>query len=342
MERARVANLRRFQYFKDHVRSTRALFDSVESDTIAEEFYPEDIDEPEDSSNSKITKNKGEPKSTSNQSDIRYKIKLYNQIQDFLTKLKDERFAETATATQLIQASAFPLAIISYGIRGGWVEKESAQSWSMQTLDTLFHQSYKNNLQGLLNYVYKRYCDTETGDQFTQIVGEGTLWLALLYSIASTPWTGQNASFRKAFALRLLSRSENLVASTNSGQMASLITRVEEAKIRAVFMLAPVAVILLSDLENILNRDRETLFSLQDNSQNICDVGDLLWMPANNWAECMETSSLQSNFLAYLHLRATTKKVSGKLFLNISKISNQRNDIAQLLAKIDKLDTSAV
>jgi hypothetical protein len=176
-------------------------------------------------------------------------------------------------------------------------------------------------------------------EEFARIVGDGTLWLALLCSIASISWKGQNADVRKAFALRSILKAEDLIASTNAGQMVGLVTRIEESGIRPVFTQAPIADQLLNELESILKRDKDALFYLQENAQYDFEVGDLLWMAPRNWAECLEASSSHSNFLAHLHLRATSKKVSGKYFSNVTKATIQREDISRLFAGMENLSS---
>jgi hypothetical protein len=65
-----------------------------------------------------------------------------------------------------------------------------------------------------------RYEAEGRGDDFYRVVGDGTLWLALLASLGGRPWEGQNAGFERAYALRGVYGARELIASLNVTRLA--------------------------------------------------------------------------------------------------------------------------
>ena len=79
----------------------------------------------------------------------RFRKQLATQIQTFLAGVSSTAFAERCTATQLVQAVSFPLAVALRGQRQGWVSAESAEKWALQilsvTIQPIFFASFKKS-----------------------------------------------------------------------------------------------------------------------------------------------------------------------------------------------------
>ncbi|HEX5432677.1 MAG TPA: hypothetical protein VFY05_00435, partial [Candidatus Angelobacter sp.] len=63
--------------------------------------------------------------------DSRLQFRLAAQIEIFLQNVSKSEFAESCTATQLIQAVCFPLAVALRGQPRGWVSAASAEQWAL-------------------------------------------------------------------------------------------------------------------------------------------------------------------------------------------------------------------
>ncbi len=165
----------------------------------------------------------------------------------------EKEFAAKCTVTQLVQAVAYPLAVITNGTRGGWIDPTSGQDWTTRVLDTSFCAQYSIGAVGLLDAVRQR-CDASGELQaFRTIVGDGTRWAAMLASVSRTAWTGANSGIKKAFAFRRVLLSQELLASAEAGRMSSLITNIERPSGRSlVLKLARDASAILTELEQYL------------------------------------------------------------------------------------------
>lgn len=265
----------------------------------------------------------------------RNKGRLSDQLRDYLDDLAAAEFASRCTATQLVQAAAFPLAVAFNGSSGGWVDDDQAQAWAVQVVDVLFAHGKHN--PGLLHTVRLRYRKGEKEDDFLRIVGDGTLWLAILSALANIRWEGRNASLKKSLALRLLLQSSDLTASPDSGRIRQLLSRLEEEKALAVIQKAPQVVDSLRRIESVLLDQFEALLSSQETKRTRYEAGDLLWKPEAVWAENLTDAAWDDNADAYLHLRAAITKVKLRLFVNVTKAALWDERLAQSLAALDQI-----
>ena len=54
---------------------------------------------------------------------------------------------------------------------------------------------------GLCNYVGERYEKNQHLEIFHQVIGDGTLWIAILTAISEVEWQGDNGYINKAFSI---------------------------------------------------------------------------------------------------------------------------------------------
>jgi hypothetical protein len=267
--------------------------------------------------------------------DERYKQRLKEQIQRFIHDIGQPGFTGRCTATQLVEASAYPLAVIFNGSSSGWVDDDQAQAWAVQVFDKLF--SHGKTSRGLLDIVRARYRDDGKEEDFLRIVGDGTLWLALLSALANLPWKGRNAGLQKALALRSVFEASELISSSDGGRMRQLLSGLEEQRARSVIRLAPLAVDSLRKVEASLKENYLDLCALQEKERLRFEAGDLLWKPETVWAENKSEVTCGENAEAYLHLRAAVTRVKTSLFINVTKAKLRDETLAHLMGGIESL-----
>lgn len=272
------------------------------------------------------------PKPPFTQPEERYVTRLYNHMDRFLENLASPEFSERCTATQLVQAAAYPVAVATLGLRGDWVYEESAAGWIRQACDALFNVRLEET--GLLATVRARYAEQGREADFRRVVGDGTLWLALLSSLGSLEWGDGNGGLEKALALRAVYSSRELIASGRAGRVGALLGRMDEEKARAVLRGAPEAVRLLGRLEADMLRRWDQLMKAQETSRPLYEVGDLLWNPKPGWAEVWEETQWGYTTEAYLHIRADSRPVSSKFFLNVTKAAGRDAKLAKNLETV--------
>lgn len=314
----------------------RALFGAA--GPSAEEDEAEFIEEPDDDdpdggegagANVKVLV----PASTYRVPEERNTARLGRYMDDFLARMADGDFAGRCTATQLVQAAAFPLAVATLGKRGGWVDGTSAHRWVRQVFDLLFTRRHGG--QALLRAVRERYEAEGRGEDFFRVVGDGTLWLALLASLGGEEWEGLRAGFERAIALRAVFEARELIASGDPGRMGFLLGRLGEQQARAVLEEAPEAARLLRELEMYLNTRWEQLKEAQSAARPSQRVGDLLWHPAAGWAQAAEDSEWGAKSGVYLRSKASVIRSAGGHYLNVTRLSDGDASAGALLGSLD-------
>jgi hypothetical protein len=254
----------------------------------------------------------------------RYKLKLRADVELFIQQLIQPGFADACTATQLVQACAYPMAVAALGRKGHWVDQGDAVAWASQIFDVLFIERQKE--RGLLEKVHGRYKVEGHEMAFLKIVGDGTLWVTLLSALFTLP-----AGIPKALALRSMLKAKQLIANASAGRAETLLRRLNKNETGAILEEATGVTNLLSTLEQRLGRDYESLIRSQEELRLGCDVGDFLWKPIAGWAECKEKGTWGSNLKVHLHLRADIRLVSSKLFINVTKSATYTPEITRIL-----------
>ena len=104
----------------------RALFPPQEGADLEDEAAF--ADEPEELEDKK-KKQPEKPERKSPAAPVgRYKLKLRGDVELFIQQLSQPGFADACTATQLVQACAYPMAVAALGSKGQWVDHEDAVS----------------------------------------------------------------------------------------------------------------------------------------------------------------------------------------------------------------------
>ena len=121
--------------------------------------------------------------------EARFRERLATQIDTFLEEMSAVGFAGRCSATQMVQAVSFPLAVALRGRRRGWVTDEFAEKWALKIFSILFRGTGPG-AGGLLRSVQQRYVQNGQADTFEDVVGDGTLWLVLVATLGGTSWHG--------------------------------------------------------------------------------------------------------------------------------------------------------
>lgn len=265
----------------------------------------------------------------------REKANLRKQMQQFLESFRAPTFAASCTATQLQQAAAYPLAVALQGLRGGWVESHEIVTWAREVFDVLFREELPGKHRGLIAAVVHRYDDEGRRSDFERIIGDGTLWVALLHALMALPWISPRERFERALAVRWVYQSQDLLATTDAGRMTSLLSAFERRHERVEFLReAPRLAASLDALESALGDAWQDLVEEQHREEILHGVGDLLWHPTAGWGVALSESRATSGSKldAYLHLRAQEAKIVGVgFYINVSKAAEANPRIFQLL-----------
>lgn len=310
----------------------RALF-IIEAEAFDEEAeFIDETDRDKPKRRSDVKKRAGRP-ALENRPDERVRERLRRHIDECLDRLSETDFAEHCTASQLIQSAAYPIAVATLGMPTGWVDDSLVREWATRVFDVLFRQ----NKTGLLQAVQARYRNKGKEADFVGIVGDGTLWLALLTALSLPAWQGENGGFEKALAIRSVAMSRELIASTEAGRMGVLIANLDERRARAIMRIAPQAITMLNRLEERLEEDFNRILDLQRSHNTANSRGDLLWKPGAGWAACQNSSGWGEKLKAYLHLRADIRQISSKLFINVTRAASEEPYLSKIFEGLRRL-----
>lgn len=304
----------------------RALF-SFETETFDEEAEFIDETDAQKSKRRSERKNRKAKPTPESLPDERVRDRLRRHIEECIDRLRETDFAEHCTASQLIQSAAYPIAVATLGMPTGWVDDSVAREWATRVFGVLFRQ----NKTGLIQEVQSRYRKEGKEADFVRIVGDGTLWLALLTAVSLPAWHGENGGFEKALAIRSVVLSRDLIASTETGRMGALVANLDERRARSIMKIAPRAIGLLNELEEMLRSTFQSVLDAQRTQGISNSAGDLLWKPEAGWAECQESSTWGDKLEGYLHLRADIRLISSRYFINVTKAAREDRRIAKIV-----------
>lgn len=263
--------------------------------------------------------------------DERYAQRLAQQVAIFLERLAGPEFGETCSATQFVQAIAFPLAVAELGRQQGWVSRQLAEKWALRLFAILFR--LKGGKSGLLQQVMGRYEEQGKGDVFAGAVGDGALWSALVATIANSKWEGPAAAFEKALAVRELFREPILLKSANASQLQrySSALRAKEAT-DVLRKHAPSIVLALEALEKEVKTSWLKVEQGGMVKPEPVKAGDLLWRPNVGWAFGIGSGSHPDS--VSVRLRGNDTEVMQGFYLNVSQMAARNPQIDDLIYQV--------
>ncbi|MEP7352211.1 MAG: hypothetical protein ABI824_03170, partial [Acidobacteriota bacterium] len=261
---------------------------------------------------------------------------LRKSMDEFVRKLAEKEFAAQCTVTQLVQAVAYPLAVIANGTKGGWIDATIGQDWTTKLFDISFCAPYSVGT-GVLDAVRERYHASGEVQAFEAIVGDGTLWAAMLASVSKTSWNGANSGIKKAFALRKVLLSQELLASAEAGRMGSLLTNIErQTGLSSVLSLATEATEILTELDRHLVSKWDVLMEQQGSRKPTQLSGDALFHFKGGWGFVLEQigASDETKIRVYRQNRAGETKVLSGFYLNVTRAADADAKLSSWLKKL--------
>jgi len=268
------------------------------------------------------------------------KAKLRKEMDGFIKNLGGSQFAAKCTVTQLQQAAAYPLAVTANGIMGGWIEASIGQEWTTRIFDTLFCVQFADGGDGLLDAVKRRYEASGQGEAFRKIIGDGTLWAAMLAGLWKATWGGQNGKIKKAFALRAVLFSRDLLASAESGRTAALISNIERrSRLERLLPSAKEATGMLTSIECYIVQHWDQLMAQQSGAIVARGPDDALYHRKGGWAFFLRETEPPdgAKIFVYRQNRAAEVKVVADQYLNVTNAARLTPELSALLDGLNQL-----
>jgi hypothetical protein len=314
----------------------RMLFDSERVITTADAAEDENLDEGQPiivlPLKLPILKPAKLPAQSNDHVDAKLQTRLAAQINAFIGKLAEEEFARKCTATQMIQAICFPLAVALRGQRRGWVSSHSAEQWILRVTALLFRGRITGS-PGLLRLVEKRYAGNGLSDIFTEVVGDGTLWMVLIAMMGNPEWSGAEQFIERALLMREVFRAKDLISSVRPSRLTGLLDNSRITNARTVLLtVAPAVSSILDQLELHLESGWSNDIKSQDERLLANKVTDILWRRNVGWGICLAGG--ERNEYSQIRLRGEPTKVKGSFYVNVSDLCNHDPQVSLLLNQL--------
>lgn len=274
--------------------------------------------------------------------EAQFQKRLDAQIEAFLGELASADFSQRCTATQMVQAVSFPLAVALRGRDRGWVSHEMAEKWAREVFSVLF-RSAGAGARGLLHDVEERYEDAGHRETFNGVVGDGTLWLVLVATLGKADWRDVGTDFEKVLAIREVFTAPQLLASAESERVAGLLGKIRIDHARSyIGDVAPRATRLLHDIEGLLSPIWNAEIQNQTERPIIHKVGDLLWRENAGWAICLADTDAREGPNIKARLRGQEKRLGMGYHVNVSELATRRSDLLRLLDQLHQVVSCSI
>jgi hypothetical protein len=263
--------------------------------------------------------------------------KLEAHMEIFLGRLAEDKFALECTVEQLIQASAYPLAVIAFGSAGGWINEEVAQKWTTRVFDILFYKPYADKVSGLLASVERRNQQEARADVFRQTIGSGVLWAAMLAGIWRTNWTDKNGPLRKALTMRAVLTAQVLLSSADVGRVACLLQNLApHFDPQSLIDNGRATTRVLASIETYIQVHWTDLLTRQLSIGPRIRENDVHYHPHGGWAFAAEQSKEldEAKLYVYRQNRAGKIIVQRGFYLNISQAAERGSFLSAQLREL--------
>ena len=269
----------------------------------------------------------------------RQRQRLLEQLRQFKSQLSEPSFAESCSARQLQQAAAYPLAVAQFAARGPWIEQEDRSPLAeivRGVCETLFCRMIRQKdaktgkfwtRPPLVVEVRERYAKQERASDFDQIIGDGTLWLVVMGSLAMMD-EDPEMQFARSLALSDVAQLELLSSNVIPEHLAPLAGRLWQSSPAGLAEKIKRLVAAVNDLERYISAHFD---GWKPTFVSSARTGDWLWNPKVAFAQVIEMKDLGK---AQIHLRKRSEDITVQLsyYLNLRDISSRDATLWALFA----------
>jgi hypothetical protein len=265
--------------------------------------------------------------------------RLFQQLKLFVDRFSAPSFAQTCSARQLQQAAAYPLAVAQFAARGPWVSHDDRSQLAeivRRACEILFYRTQPETdvktgdhrvRPPLVQEVRDRYAAEGRASDFDQIVGDGTLWLVVMGSLAMM---GANSEtrFARNLALCEVARFDLLSTTAVPEHLAPLVNRLWQDSALDVTEKVKRLVNAFEALERYAE-SRFDEWSLK--SVSLARAGDWLWRPKVGFGQIIDLKE-SGKAMVHLRKRAESLPVVLSFYVNLRDISAHDERLAALVA----------
>ena len=214
---------------------------------------------------------------------------LQRHMERFLSSYEAAEFAAMCTATQLAQATAYPIAVAAMGERRNWCSVAQRRAWVSRTARAFLKDDRYHRREALVTSVRRRYAAEQQAESFERAIGDGQLWLVLLAAWNMLPDATTEDRLQRMTLFRDFVSRRELLGSVEEGRLADLFGAyfagdvIDAARSRAMHLGRT-----LRDLERSLGESRDELLRAQAATGVEHRADELVWSPKGGWGIAKE------------------------------------------------------
>ena len=266
----------------------------------------------------------------------RFKGHMESFFRDFESSFKLDHFR----AHKLLSASLFPLLVISKGKQAGWFSAEDSRYWLLKTIEILFKTKIAGAaVEGLLDY--RRGKSDDQGD-FDGIIGDGSLWLALLEAVTEIEWDTKTHVLERCLVLCDVWRHKSLTRSPNLKRTGLLWQRLSARhRDNPIETHAVRSVEILKEIENFIAKHFDLLIEKQVGGMHA--TGDIV-RRYGDWGSVETQSAINDQSKVNVHWRGSgksTKMKASGFFVNVTKAVQRYTRLKELVEELHSIYDSS-
>ena len=260
---------------------------------------------------------------------------LQRHMERFLSSYEAAEFAATCTATQLAQATAYPIAVAAMGERRDWCSVAQRRAWVSRTARAFLKDDRYHRREALVTSVRRRYAAERRAEAFERAVGDGQLWLVLLAAWNMLPDATMEDRLQQVTLFRDFVSRRELLGSVEEGRLADLFGAyfagdvINAARSRAMRLGRT-----LRHLERSLGESHDELRRAQEATGVEHRADDLVWSPKGGWGIAREDQQGR-NVAVYVAKGddVRTFRATG-WFVNVSQLVGTPGVAEELIAEV--------
>lgn len=260
---------------------------------------------------------------------------LQRHMERFLGCYETAEFAAMCTATQLAQATAYPIAVAAMGEQRNWCSVAQRRAWVSRTARAFLKDDRYRRREALVTSVRRRYTAEQQAEAFERAIGDGQLWLVLLAAWNMLPDATTEDRLQQMTLFRDFVSRRELLGSAEEGRLADLFGAyfagdvIDAARSRAMRLGRT-----LRDLERSLGESHDELQRAQAATGLGHRADELLWSPTGGWGIAKEDQQGQ-NVAVYVAKGDDVRTFRAKgWFVNVSQLVGMPGVPEELRAEV--------
>jgi hypothetical protein len=283
----------------------------------------------------------GAPEPTESGPSVAQRKRLIEQLKRFVDRISAPSFALSCSARQFQQAAAYPLAVAQFAAQGPWVSHDEYDHLGeivRRACEILFYRippatSAKAGdhrvRPPLVQEVRDRYAAEGRVQDFDQIVGDGSLWLVVMGSLAMMG-AKPETRFARNLALCDVARFDLLSASAVPEHLVPLANRLwQDSSVDFTERVSSVMAAFES-----LQQYAKSCLSDPHKAAPSARVGDWLWNPKVGFFQITQMLSEPGKAMAHWRERAESVKVMLSYCVNLREVSEHDKKLAALVGML--------